>query len=153
MPMPNLELVQIFALSGAQVHQLLFCLQVFGSPFEADAQCSHLVRLGLCDVAGTSDSDLLTFGCPLTLYGHYTTSKKLGAMVRPGETCSPAINDMTPQEVVFMTCLCGCDYIDNLQGIGIVKAIEIVKSWRGKPDEVLWPRTPHAHTYMYVMSA
>lgn len=112
-------------------------MQVFGSPFEADAQCSHLVRLGIADAADTTDSDLYTFGCPLTLYRHFSSSRKPGAMVRLGASCSSDINNMTPIEVVWMTCLCGCDYINNLHGCGMAKALQTVQSWRGKSPEVL----------------
>ena len=129
MRIQNLSKYNYLGTSVALIVVLLEHIQIFGSPFEADAQVSHLVRLGLCDVAGSTDSDIYTFGCPLTLYGHLTTSKKVGAMVRPGKTCSPEINSMTPQEVVWMTCLCGCDYIDNLHGNDIAKTIEAVKSW------------------------
>ena len=112
-------------------------MQVFGSPFEADAQCSHLVRLGIADAADTTDSDLYTFGCPLTLHRHFSSSRKPGAMVRLGASCSPDINNMTPIEVVWMTCLCGCDYINNLHGCGMAKALQTVQSWCGKSPEVL----------------
>ena len=121
---------------------------MFGSPFEADAQCSHLVRLGLADAASTTDSDLYTFRCPRTLYGHLSNSKKPGAMVRLGASCSVEINNMTPVEVVWLTCLTGCDYIDRLHGCGIDKAIQIVKSWRGKSPEVLFAAPHHTiHTH------
>ena len=73
-------------------------VQVFGSSFEADTQRSHLVRLRFADATGTSDSDLLTFVCPLTLYGHVSTSKKSDVMVRPVQTCCTQINIMTVKE-------------------------------------------------------
>ena len=109
---------------------------VIGSPFEADAQCSHLVRLGIADAAGTTDSDLYVFGCPLILYVHLTTSKKLGAMVRTGKTCSSDINAMTPIQLAWLVCLCGCDYIDNLHGCGIKKAIKVVQAWKMMSEQV-----------------
>ena len=128
----------ITQIAASILYQYVWLPQVIGSPFEADAQVSHLVRLGLADVGATTDSDVYTFQCPRTLYGHLTSSKKLGAMVRLGETCSADINNMTAEEVVWMTCLCGCDYINNLHGCGIAKALQIVKSWRGKSHEVLF---------------
>ena len=82
-------------------------LQVFGSPFEADAQVSHLVRIGLADAAASSDSDLLTFACPMTLYDHLNTKRKDGAMVRWAHTCSSDINKMNEVELVHTTCLTG----------------------------------------------
>ena len=107
-------------------------MQVFGSPFEADAQVSHLVRVGLADAAATSDSDLLTFGCPLTLYGHLMGGRKPGAMVKWGTTCSKRINELTVEELVSVTCLTGCDYINRLKGMSLKQSIDIVISWRGK---------------------
>ena len=134
---------------------IVFCLcvlcvypQVFGIPFEEDAQCSHLVRLGIADVAATIDSDLLSFGCPLTLFGHVSTSKKPGALVRPGKMCCAQVNSMSTMEIVWMTCLTGCDYIDRLHGFSLQKAIDKALSWRCKSDEVrasLPPPPLHSH--------
>ena len=101
---------------------------MFGSPFEADAQVSHLVRLGLVDFAVSTDGDILTFGCPLILYNHLRVGKKPVSMVRWGHTCSPDINKMSVEEVVTMTCLTGCDYINRLKGMSIKKAIAKVLS-------------------------
>ena len=53
-------------------------------------------------------------------------------MVRWGHTCSPDINKMSVEEVVTMTCLTGCDYINRLKGMSIKKAIAKVLSWRNK---------------------
>ena len=74
--------------------------QVFDSPFEADAHVSHLVRLGLADFAVSTAGDILTCGCPLTLYNHLRAGKKPGSMVRWGHTCSSDINKMSVEEVV-----------------------------------------------------
>ena len=95
---------------------------VFGSPFEADAQVSHLVRIGLADVGATTDSDVLTFCCPLILYDHFKLSSKDGAMVQWGNTCSPEINKLCPAELVTVSCLTGCDYINRLTRMSLSKA-------------------------------
>ena len=111
----------------------LLIVQVIGSPFEADAQASHLVRIGLADAVATTDSDLLSFACPLTLFGHMMGGrKKPGAMVRWGHTCSKHINDLSSGELVTATCLTGCDYIHRLKGMSLKKAIDTTLSWRGK---------------------
>ena len=102
------------------------------SPFEADAQASHLVRIGLADAAATTDSDLLTFACPLTLCGHLSGGRKPGAMVKCGHTCSKRINDLSLGELVTATCLIGCDYINRLKGMSLKKAIDTTLSWRGQ---------------------
>ena len=86
----------------------------------------------MADAAATSDSDLLTFRCPLTLYGHLMGGKKPGAMVKWGSTCSKRINELTVEELVSVTCLTGCDYINRLKGMSLKQAIDIVISWRGK---------------------
>ena len=96
---------------------------MFGSPFEADAQVSHLVRLGLADFAVSTDGDILTFGCPLTLYNYLRVGKKPGSMVRWRHTCSPDINKKS-EEVVTTTCLTGCDYINRLKGMSIIKEVD-----------------------------
>lgn len=103
-----------------------------GSPFEADAMVSHLVRVGLANAAATDDSDIVVFGCPMTLYGHFSRSKKPGSMVIWGKTCSQKINGLRPEELVTATCLTGCDYIPRLQGMSLNKAIDTVIGWRDK---------------------
>ena len=105
---------------------------MIGSPFEADAQSSHLVLIGFADAAATTDSDLLSFKCPVILYGHLSGSKKPGAMVRWGNTCSIEINKLTAEELVTVTCLTGCDYVPRLHGMSLKKAIEKALSWRKK---------------------
>ena len=97
---------------------------------------SYLVRQGFADAAASSDLDLLTFACPMTLYDHLNTSKKDGAMVRWGQTCSPKINTMSEVELVHTTCLTGCDYIPRLRGMSLRKAVDTVLSWRGKVCKV-----------------
>ena len=92
---------------------------------------SHLVRLGLADAGATDDSDIVVFGCPITLYGHFGP-KKPGSMVIWGKTCSEKINGLCPEELVTATCLTGCDYIPRLQGMSLNKAIDTVMAWRGK---------------------
>ena len=107
-------------------------LQLFDSPFEADAQVSHLVRIGLADAAASSDSDLLTFACPMTLYDHLNTKRKDGVMVRWAHTCSSDINKMNEVELVHTSCLTGYDYIPRLRGMSLRKAVDTVLAWRGK---------------------
>lgn len=93
---------------------------------------SHVVRLGLAAAGATADSDIVTFGCPVTLYGHFGSAKKPGAMVIWGKTCSESINRLKTEELVSATCLTGCDYIPRLQGMSLKKAIATVIRWRGK---------------------
>ena len=135
--------------------------QVFGSPFEADAQVAHLVRTGLADAVATSDSDIYTFGSPMTLYGHFLGGKKAGSMVQWQKTCSPKINSMNLAEVVTMTCLTGCDYIPRLRGMSLTKAIATTLSWRDKPEseiqtdlakleeELSWPNTKGSNQELF----
>lgn len=119
--------------------------QVLGSPFEADAQVSHLVRIGLADAACTSDSDLYTFGCPMILYNHLRGGKKDGCMVRWRQTCSSSVNKLSVTEMVHATCLSGCDYIPRLRGMSLTKAISLTLSWREKVDHTCSHPPPPSH--------
>ena len=40
---------------------------VIVAPYEADAQITYLVKSGVADFAITEDSDLLPFGCQVTV--------------------------------------------------------------------------------------
>ena len=45
---------------------ILKCLDIefIIAPYEADAQMSYMVKVGLADFAITEDSDLIVYGCP-----------------------------------------------------------------------------------------
>lgn len=46
------------------------------APFEADAQCTSLVKRGECTAALTDDSDFIVFGCPMVSAGGSAASTR-----------------------------------------------------------------------------
>lgn len=94
------------------------------APSEAEAQCSSLAKSGKVYATATEDMDCLTFGCPILLRGFTNkdepvTEIKLEIVLKELE--------MTMEEFIDMCILCGCDYCDNIEGIGSTKAFKYLK--------------------------
>lgn len=70
--------------------------------------------------------DCLTFGCPILLRGFTSkdepvTEIKLDVVLKE--------LDMTMEEFIDLCILCGCDYCDNIEGIGPTKAFKYLKEY------------------------
>ncbi len=68
--------------------------------------------------------DCLTFGCPILLRGFTNkdepvTEIKLDIVLKELE--------MSMEEFIDLCILCGCDYCDNIEGIGSIKAFKYLK--------------------------
>lgn len=90
------------------------------SPYEADAQICYLVNNKFADYAISEDSDLLVFGCKKVLYKLSRDTKK-GVLVDLArmEKCFKNFNLLKFQ---LMCILSGCDYVENIPGIGIARS-------------------------------
>ncbi|CAB4033340.1 Exonuclease 1, partial [Paramuricea clavata] len=75
------------------------------APYEADAQITFLVNKGYADFTVSEDSDLLAYQCKKVLFKLETNGT---------------------DKFTDMCIAAGCDYLDNIRGIGINKAKKIV---------------------------
>ncbi|KAG5671980.1 hypothetical protein PVAND_002144 [Polypedilum vanderplanki] len=91
--------------------------------YEADAQLAYLNKIGIVQYVISEDSDLILFGCKNIVYKLsldescqiYDSNRLHLAMKKP--------KDKFSFETFRRLCiLSGCDYIDSLPGIGLVKA-------------------------------
>ena len=109
-------------------------LKLFGIPFvisptEAEAQCAALEEMSLTNGTITDDSDILLFGAK-TVYKNFFTSSKyveefnsIDIQTRFG---------LTRSSLICIAMLCGSDYTDGVDGVGAVKATEILSEFRGE---------------------
>lgn len=101
------------------------------APYEADAQLAYLLKQALVDAVITEDSDLLCFGCKAVIFKLDLTGrcqrveeKSLGRV--------PALNGFTHDQFRHICILSGCDYLPNVRGVGIAKAVKALKLSKGK---------------------
>lgn len=97
------------------------------APYEADAQLAYLNKLDIAEYIITEDSDLLLFGCKkiifkLNLFGAGLLIETDKLHLSMG--CRP--EKYTLEKFRYMCILSGCDYLDSLPGIGLVKACKFI---------------------------
>lgn len=97
------------------------------APYEADGQLAFLNKSGLADYVITEDSDLTLFGCTQILFKLDLTG---ACVLVESDKFHLAMNcpedKFTLDKFRLMCVLSGCDYIDSLPGIGLVKACKFV---------------------------
>lgn len=95
------------------------------SPFESDAQLTHLVNNNFVDFVISEDSDLIPFGAEKVLFKFGRSDPKSKNMNMYYERSKllkvdPHFPDITAWR--RMCIISGCDYLPNLPGIGLQKA-------------------------------
>ncbi|CAN7995132.1 unnamed protein product [Ixodes hexagonus] len=93
------------------------------APYEADAQLAYLAQCGLADVVITEDSDLILFGCEKVVFkmdqGGFGILYERSEI---GKCLGNSADRFTHDKFRQMCILSGCDYLQNLPGIGLAKA-------------------------------
>ncbi len=122
-------------------------VDVIIAPYEADAQLTYLSKANIAQVIITEDSDLILFGCKKVLFiyifnPHFIESnwKKLKIMYKLDLNGNGNLLDLKKIDSItqfesadnferfrWMCILSGCDYLDNLPGIGLGKARKLLK--------------------------
>ncbi|XP_028967487.1 exonuclease 1 [Galendromus occidentalis] len=99
------------------------------APYEADAQLTFLNLNGYVDLIVSEDSDLLLFGCERVLYkmdvngyGTLVEKSKIPQCLGSGGT-----THFTHDKFRWACILSGCDYLENLPGIGLKKTLKFLK--------------------------
>ena len=104
------------------------------APYEADAQLAYLNICGLIDYIITEDSDLCLFGCQKVLFKLKDTGDcVLYDRDLLGKVFGNAALNFNFNKFRYMCIMSGCDYLESLPGIGLVKAL---KFWQkaSNPD-------------------
>ncbi|PWN41153.1 flap endonuclease 1 [Ceraceosorus guamensis] len=97
------------------------------SPSEAEAQCAELVKAGKVFAAGSEDMDTLTFGTPILLkHLTYSEAKKMPIHEVHLEEAREGLG-LTMDQFIDLCILCGCDYMEQMKGIGPKTALKLIK--------------------------
>ncbi len=109
------------------------------SPYEADAELAYLCQTKVADFAISEDSDILVYGCEdlmlkLDNEGNCETITLKKSLKDP-ETMARAGRDefikdlaeMTPDQFIELCIVAGCDYLKNIPGIGLKRAIKFLR--------------------------
>ncbi|KAK6921229.1 XPG-I domain [Dillenia turbinata] len=137
------------SITPKMAHQLIQILrsenvEYVVAPYEADAQLAYLSSLeaengGIAAVI-SEDSDLLAYGCPVTVFkmDRYGNGEEIILdKVFDSEDLVPSFRNFNKElftEVVVqgngMCVLAGCDFLQSIHGIGIGKAHSLVSKYR-----------------------
>lgn len=104
----------------------LMGIPVVEAPSEAEAQCAALCKAGKVFAVASEDMDSLTFGTPKFLrHLMDPSSKKIPVMEFEIAKVLEGL-DLTMDQFIDLCILCGCDYCDNIRGIGGLTALKLI---------------------------
>lgn len=97
------------------------------APYEADAQLAYLCINGIVDAVVSEDSDLIPYGCQRVLFKMDRAGEgKEVQRARLGMCEGLKLSSFTDDMFLDMCILSGCDYLDNIPGIGLQTACSLV---------------------------
>ena len=102
----------------------LMGVPVIQAPGEAEAQASYMNKMGKVDAVCTEDTDCLVFGA-VTMIRDLNNKKE--PIVEITREKLLADLQLTNDQFIDMSILCGCDYSPKIEGIGPVKAYKFIK--------------------------
>ncbi|XP_008450492.2 flap endonuclease 1 isoform X2 [Cucumis melo] len=105
----------------------LMGVPVIEAPSEAEAQCAALCKLGKVYAVASEDMDSLTFGSPRFLrHLMDPSSRKIPVMEFEVAKILEELN-LTMDQFIDLCILSGCDYCDNIRGIGGLTALKLIR--------------------------
>jgi flap endonuclease-1 len=102
----------------------LMGMPVIVAPCEAEAQCAELARSGKVYAVATEDMDALTFRTPVLLRG-FNSKKEPITEINYDKMLEGL--ELNYEEFVDLCILCGCDYTENIDGVGPATALKLIK--------------------------
>lgn len=91
--------------------------------YEADAQLAYLNKIGLADYIISEDSDLILFGCKKIVYKLTLDGK---CTIFDSEKLYMTFPKYSFEKFRRICILSGCDYLNNLPGVGLSKAKKFI---------------------------
>ncbi|KAK9749764.1 hypothetical protein RND81_02G148400 [Saponaria officinalis] len=105
----------------------LMGVPVVEAPSEAEAQCASLCKNGKVYAVASEDMDTLTFGASIFLrHLMDPSSKKIPVMEFEMAKILEELS-LTMDQFIDLCILSGCDYCNNLRGIGGVTALKLIR--------------------------
>ena len=105
----------------------LMGIPVIDAPSEAEAQCAQLCKEGHVYGISTEDMDSLTLGTPKLLRHLMTPAAQKVLVLEFDHDMILKELDLTNDEFIDLCILCGCDYTSKIQGIGPVRALQLIR--------------------------
>jgi DNA excision repair protein ERCC-5 len=99
---------------------------------EAEAQCATLLTLGLVEGVITDDSDVFLFGATRVFKNMFNQSKTVECFLASDLQRELGL---TREKLIQLAYLLGSDYVDGLEGVGPVAAMEILNEFDDKSGE------------------
>jgi len=98
------------------------------APYEADAQLAYLMKTGIVQAIISEDSDLLVYGCQKVIfkmdaYGHGVAVD----LADLSKLTDLKLHEFTQEKFRHMCILSGCDYLPSVKGVGLHKAIKLLR--------------------------
>lgn len=114
----------------------LMGVPVVEAPSEAEAQCAALCKAGKVYAAASEDMDSLTFGAPKFLrHLMDPASRKIPVMEFDIAKILEELN-LSMDQFIDLCILSGCDYCDNIKGIGGQTALKLIRQ-HGSIESIL----------------
>lgn len=109
------------------------------APYEADAQLAYLEKRGMIQAIVTEDSDLLVFGCRTLLlkmsqFGDCVEIKRERFANVTGQI---SLHGFTDEDFRHMAILSGCDYLEGINGVGLITAYRLLRRFNKNVQRVM----------------
>jgi DNA excision repair protein ERCC-5 len=132
------------------VEEIYRLLNIMGIPFllapsEAEAQCTELQSLGLCQGVITDDSDSFLFG-NCTVYRNLFSSQARVECYK-SEDIEQHLH-LDRKRLIELAMLLGSDYTEGVQGVGLVLALEILAEFDNLKEFKEWWETKVKHNVL-----
>ncbi|KAG7339447.1 XPG I domain containing protein [Nitzschia inconspicua] len=116
----------------------LMGVPVIMAPMEAEAEAAALCRAGLVWATGTEDMDALTFQTPVLIrkLTFANASSKNATIQQIDYKKAVEGLELTHDQFVDLCILLGCDYCDNIKGIGPKTALKLIRE-HGSIEKIL----------------
>ena len=99
------------------------------APGEAEAQCAELAKKGKVYAAASEDMDTLCYRTPYLLrHLTFSEAKKEPIQEINTESVLEGMN-LTIDQFIDLGIMLGCDYCDNIRGVGPVTALKLMKEF------------------------
>ena len=105
-------------------------LNIIQAPNEGDAQLAWLMKSKCIDVVFCNDSDLLVYNCERVVVIKSTNDPYSGSEYRISDAFNEAdhlLYDYTPDELIALSLVCGCDFSNGITGIGWTKGVNLIR--------------------------
>lgn len=98
------------------------------SPTEGEAQCSQLVKMGVCDATISEDFDVILYGSNKMIQLNKLTQRKIEANVYAQDDVCKQLK-LTRYQLIDLSIIIGNDYFNGIPSIGIKTGIKLLRKY------------------------